>query len=144
MKLDGNVVAAHRAQRSTGAPSPGTLKGSRQAAAGQAHVILAQFSWKLACSRRRSPGRPTLARPRPIPALTIVKDGPATRYVGDQATFSYKVKNTGNVSSLTIPVVTDDKCAPVTRVAELEHELLRSRRHVHLHVHHDDHRRDGR
>ena len=51
------------------------------------------------------------------PALTIAKDGPATRYVGDQATFVYKVKNTGDVT-LTTPVVTDDKCSPVTKVPE--------------------------
>ena len=51
------------------------------------------------------------------PALTIAKDGPSTRYVGDQATFVYKVKNTGDVT-LTTPVVTDDKCSPVTKVAE--------------------------
>ena len=51
------------------------------------------------------------------PALTIAKDGPSTRYVGDQATFIYKVKNTGDVT-LTTPVVTDDKCSPVTKVAE--------------------------
>jgi len=53
----------------------------------------------------------------PKPALTIVKDGPSTRYVGDMATFSYTVENTGNVV-LASPVVSDDKCAPVAKVPD--------------------------
>jgi hypothetical protein len=53
----------------------------------------------------------------PEPGISIVKDGPSTRYVGDQATFTYRVANTGNVK-LSNPVVTDDKCSPVSKVPD--------------------------
>jgi hypothetical protein len=51
------------------------------------------------------------------PGISVVKDGPATAVVGSQATFTYDVTNTGDVK-LDGPSVTDDKCAPVTKVAD--------------------------
>ena len=47
------------------------------------------------------------------PAIAVEKNGPATVYHGDQATFTFKVTNPGNVP-LTAITVGDDKCAPVT------------------------------
>jgi uncharacterized repeat protein (TIGR01451 family) len=47
------------------------------------------------------------------PAIAVEKDGPATVYHGDKATFTFKVTNPGNVP-LTAIAVGDDKCAPVT------------------------------
>jgi hypothetical protein len=55
--------------------------------------------------------------PQPKPGIRVEKSGPDTAYVGDEATFTYKVTNTGNVK-LSEPVVTDDKCAPVTKVTQ--------------------------
>ena len=47
------------------------------------------------------------------PAIAVEKNGPATVYHGDQATYTFKVTNPGNVP-LTAITVSDDKCAPVT------------------------------
>ena len=47
------------------------------------------------------------------PAIAVEKNGPATVYHGDQATFTFKVTNPGNVP-LTAVTVSDDKCAPVS------------------------------
>jgi uncharacterized repeat protein (TIGR01451 family) len=46
-------------------------------------------------------------------AIAVEKSGPATVYHGDQATFTFRVTNPGNVP-LTDVTVSDDKCAPVT------------------------------
>ena len=47
------------------------------------------------------------------PAILVEKDGPATVYHGDQATFTFVVSNPGDVG-LTGITVADDTCAPVT------------------------------
>jgi hypothetical protein len=52
--------------------------------------------------------------PGPKPGISVVKNGPASAYVGDQVTFTFTVTNIGGVA-LTNPVVVDDKCAPLTR-----------------------------
>jgi hypothetical protein len=49
------------------------------------------------------------------PGIAIDKQGPATAYVGDRATFTYTVRNTGDVK-LSSPGVSDGKCAPVSKV----------------------------
>jgi hypothetical protein len=116
VKVDGSVAQQVPSATIDFRTSPGTLSGSRQAAAGQTHVVRAEFTWSGGGQTKQV--TTNACPPAPKPALTIAKDGPATRYVGDQATFSYKVTNTGNVSSLSIPVVTDDRCGPVTKVAE--------------------------
>jgi hypothetical protein len=79
-----------------------------------AHTIQADFSWSGEAAGDDKETKHTVPGCA-NPGIEIVKDGPATRYVGDQATFTYKVTNTGNLK-LTEPVVTDDKCAPVTKV----------------------------
>jgi uncharacterized repeat protein (TIGR01451 family) len=48
----------------------------------------------------------------PNKGILVEKDGPATVYHGDKATYTFLVSNTGNVT-LTAVKVTDDKCAPV-------------------------------
>ncbi len=119
VKLNGNVVKQVPTATINWNTEPGTLSGSNAAAGGQTHVVLAQFTWKIGDTTYGDSEQVTTnACPAPKhPALTIAKDGPSTRYVGDQATFVYKVKNTGDVT-LTTPVVTDNKCSPVTKVAE--------------------------
>jgi uncharacterized protein affecting Mg2+/Co2+ transport len=47
------------------------------------------------------------------PEIEVTKDGPATVYHGDQATYTFVVSNPGNVA-LTDVTVSDDKCAPVS------------------------------
>jgi hypothetical protein len=55
--------------------------------------------------------------PGPKPEIWVVKSGPAAAYVGDQVTYTFAVKNTGNVK-LTDLTVEDNRCAPVTKVAD--------------------------
>jgi len=119
VKLDGNVVKQVPPSAITWTSEPGRLSGSNPAAGGQAHVVLAHFSWKVNGVWESDTEQVTTNKcPAPKnPALTVTKDGPSTLYVGHKATFTYKVKNTGDVT-LTTPVVTDDKCSPVTKVAE--------------------------
>ena len=90
---------------------PGTLSGSTAAAADQTHVVKAEFQWKV--NGKWASGTKSVTTnkcPKPAnPNMTIQKDGPATKYVGDTAVFTIKVTNTGN-TILPNPVVTDDKC----------------------------------
>ena len=48
--------------------------------------------------------------------IVVVKDGPAKAHHGDSLTYTFDVSNAGN-SPLHDVVVTDDRCAPVTRVS---------------------------
>jgi hypothetical protein len=50
------------------------------------------------------------------PNTLVVKEGNVFAYPGDTVTFSFAVTNNGN-TPLTDVVVTDDRCAPVTRVS---------------------------
>jgi hypothetical protein len=93
---------------------PGTLSGTTPGKPGQQNEVVADFSWS---SGHQTQTIKTNTCPAVSPGIQIVKDGPSTRYVGDQATFTYQVTNTGNVK-LSNPVVTDDKCAPVTKVTQ--------------------------
>ena len=119
VKVDNTVNKSVPPSTITWNTEPGTLRGSAPGTAGQTHTVKADFEWKVnghteGGSITKTTGKcPT----PPKPGISIVKDGPSTRYVGDQATFTYKVTNTGNVT-LSNPVVTDDKCAPVTRVQD--------------------------
>jgi hypothetical protein len=95
----------------------GSLVYTRDTTAGS-HTVQGDFTWPGKGSGDNGKAHHTVTCPTPPnPGIKIVKDGPSTRYVGDQATFTYKVTNTGNVK-LSNPVVTDDKCAPVTRVQD--------------------------
>ena len=97
-----------------------TLTTSWNVDGGRSYLGKAQFSWtepngtkktqNVEASTGQCPGE------SPRPAIDVEKFGPATAYVGDTVKFTYKVENIGNVV-LTNPVVTDDKCAPVTKVA---------------------------
>ena len=55
--------------------------------------------------------------PKPTPGISVDKSGPAAAYVGEQVTYTFAVKNTGNVK-LTDLEVEDDRCAPLTKVAD--------------------------
>jgi len=55
--------------------------------------------------------------PGPQPGIEVTKSGPAAAYVGDQATYTFAVRNTGAVK-LTELTVEDDRCAPLTKVAD--------------------------
>jgi hypothetical protein len=95
---------------------PGTLNGTTPGTPGVQNSVEAKFTWP-GGGQTQTVKTNTCPAPPPKPGISIVKDGPSTRYVGDQATFTYKVENTGNVK-LSEPVVTDDKCAPVTKVTQ--------------------------
>jgi hypothetical protein len=94
---------------------PGTLSGTTPGKAGQQNEVVADFYWTGGGHQKQTVKTNTC--PSVNPGIKIVKDGPSTRYVGDQATFTYKVTNTGNVK-LSEPVVTDDKCSPVVKVTQ--------------------------
>jgi hypothetical protein len=117
VKLDGSNVATVPPRTVTWTGDNGSLKGSNAAAADATHTIKADFHWKQSGSDKYgSVTVKTNKCPKPkVPGIKVVKDGPSTAYVGDTVKFTFKVTNTGNVV-LTNPVVTDDKCAPVTKV----------------------------
>jgi hypothetical protein len=117
VKLDGANVATVPPSTVTWTGDNGSLKGSNPAAGDATHTIKADFHWKESGSDKYgSVTVKTNKCPTPkVPDIEVVKDGPSTAYVGDTVKFTFKVTNTGNVV-LTNPVVTDDKCAPVTKV----------------------------
>jgi hypothetical protein len=80
------------------------------------HTVQADFAWPGENAGEDPKTKYTKTCPTPkTPDIKVEKDGPSTAYVGDTVKFTFKVTNTGNVA-LTNPVVTDDKCAPVTKV----------------------------
>jgi hypothetical protein len=81
------------------------------------YLAKASFSWYEGQTKKYGNDEDWTGKcPAPkTPDIEVVKDGPSTAYVGDNVTFTFKVKNTGNVT-LTDLTVTDDKCAPVTKV----------------------------
>ena len=93
----------------------GTWVHTAPGAAGKASTVETAWTWKGGTDGEKLTAGKCPVPPKP--GLTIDKDGPAKAYVGDQADFTYKVTNTGNVK-LPEPVVTDDKCAPVTKVTD--------------------------
>ena len=118
--LDGDVVKSVPPSSISWNDEPGTLTGSTPGTPGRTHEVKASFSWPgdgqtytVTTNKCPTPKRP---------GIEIVKDGSSTRYVGDTATFTYRVENTGDVL-LTNPVVTDDKCAPVTKVPDGQHSF---------------------
>ena len=90
---------------------PGKLTGSTAAAADATHVVRAEFNWVVNGKTKKGDKSVTTNKcPKPAaPNMTIEKDGPSTRYVGDTAVFTIKVTNTGN-TVLPNPVVTDNRC----------------------------------
>jgi hypothetical protein len=120
VKLDNAVVKQVPPSTIAWNTEPGTLSGSNAAAGGQTHVVKADFMWKVNGTWETGTATKTTNQcptPPKNPAISIVKDGPSTRYVGDQATFTYTVTNTGDVV-LTNPDVSDDKCTPVSKVPD--------------------------
>jgi hypothetical protein len=94
---------------------------------GKSYLGKAQFSWiepsgnKVTGNAQASTG--TCPKPpTKTPGIKVVKSGPDSAYVGDQVTFTFKVTNTGD-TVLTNPVVTDDKCAPVTKVPDGQNQF---------------------
>ncbi len=120
----------------------GTLAGSVPGVPGERSTVVSKFKWLEGTTWHDEPARTVKTGACADPGIAIDKDGPATAYAGDRATFTYAVRNTGNVT-LSSPEVTDDKCAPVTQGARRP-GLVRPGRRLDLHVHHDDHRGDGR
>jgi len=121
VKKDGTTVrTVTESSGITWVGSDGTLTGSTPGTAGATAKVDFAFTWP---SGNASESKITGKCPKPKnPGIEIVKDGPSTKYVGDQATFTYKVTNTGDVV-LTNPVVTDDKCAPVTKVPDGQNQF---------------------
>jgi hypothetical protein len=119
VKVDGAVVKQVPTATINWNTEPGTLSGTAPGTAGETHAVRAQFQWYVNGKWESGDVTKTTGKcpTPPDPGISIVKDGPSTRYVGDQATFTYQVTNTGNVK-LSEPVVTDDKCAPVTKVTQ--------------------------
>ncbi len=123
VELDGNVVAdVPDDDTVTWVGNNGSFSGSDPAAADQTHTVVAEFTWQN--FKKTETGKVVVETnkcPKPDqpkhPGISIVKDGPSTAYVGSQATFTYLVENTGDVK-LSEPEVTDDKCAPVTKVTQ--------------------------
>ena len=123
---------------------PGTLSGSTAAAADQTHVVKAEFQWKV--NGKWASGTKSVTTnkcPKPAnPNMTIQKDGPATKYVGDTAVFTIKVTNTGNTI---LP-------QPCRHRRQVRHggrqghaaEPVRPGRRLGVHLQREDHRRDGR
>ena len=83
------------------------------------HRLVGTFTWPGKTSGDNGTFDKTVTCPAPVvhPGIEVVKDGPATAVVGDTATYTFAVTNTGDVK-LDGPSVADDKCAPVTKVAD--------------------------
>ena len=118
MKVDGATAqSVPPADRVSWSGDNGTLSGSAPGVAGQASMVVSKFKWLEGTAWHDEPAKSVKTGVCADPGIAIDKQGPATAYVGDRATFTYAVRNTGNVK-LSSPDVRDDKCAPVTKVPD--------------------------
>jgi uncharacterized repeat protein (TIGR01451 family) len=90
----------------------GTWTYTTPGTAGQEHTVKTEWRWNGAPRDGETHKTNTCPTP-PRPDIEVTKNGPSTRYVGEQATFTYQVKNTGNVTLANV-TVSDDKCPNVT------------------------------
>ena len=93
---------------------PGTLSGSKAAAADQTHSVKAEFQWKV--NNKWESGTVTKTTnkcPKPStpadPAVKLVKTGASFAYAGDTVTYQFAATNTGNVTLGSV-TLTDNKC----------------------------------
>ena len=118
VKVDGATArSVPPADQVTWSGDNGTLAGSVPGTPGAASTVVSKFKWLEGTTWHDEPAKSAKTGVCADPGIAIDKQGPATAYVGDQATFTYAVRNTGNVK-LSSPDVSDDKCAPVSKVPD--------------------------
>jgi uncharacterized repeat protein (TIGR01451 family) len=133
LKVGGAVVAAGVGDGGEGATfaDPGTHTVSEAGAGG---TDLANYDKRIACKKNGQPAESgagasldvtagygdvvvcTITNTKLDSKVLVIKEGTVKAHHGDTLTYMFDVGNAGN-SSLHDVVVTDDRCAPVTRVS---------------------------
>jgi ketosteroid isomerase-like protein len=98
----------------------GTWVWTQPAVAGKSYVVKTAWSWNGGYDGEKHYTN-KCPYPTPKPAIDLTKTGPAFAYAGDTVTYSFAVRNTGNVT-LTLGAIADDKCAstPVRKAGETD------------------------
>jgi hypothetical protein len=91
-----------------------------KATTGGPHTLVGDFTWATQGGNNGYTST-TVTCPAPQPAIELTKTGASFAYAGDTVTYSFAVRNTGDVT-LSLEGIADDKCidAPVRKPGETD------------------------
>jgi hypothetical protein len=98
----------------------GNWTWSQPAEAGKEYDVKAEWSWNGGYNKQKHYDR-KCPYPKPVPGIELTKSGPSTANAGDTVTYTFAVRNTGNVT-LALGAIADDKCTstPVRKAGETD------------------------
>jgi hypothetical protein len=112
-KFDGAVPVSWSGQN-------GTWTWTQPGEAGKSYVVKTYWSWSGGSDGEKHYTN-KCPSPPPKPGIDLTKTGASFAYAGDTVTYSFAVRNTGNVR-LTLGAIADDKCSstPVRKAGETD------------------------
>jgi hypothetical protein len=115
-KFDGAVPVSWSGQN-------GSWTWTQPGEAGKSYVVKTEWKWSGGSDGEKHYTNkcPNPPPPPPNPGIELTKSGPSTANAGDTVTYTFAVRNTGNVT-LALGAIADDKCTstPVRKAGETD------------------------